>query len=868
MAARDTGSDLLDRLGRFVEARPTKAVLVVLIVVAVLPYREVEDTLRPLFLFVFGLEVAARLALLWSGRVVHRRTEYLLMAIDVLAFSSFLPLEVWLGLGGSQVYLLRLLRLTRLLLLVRLGRELVRDVFSIVTRREQLQQFALVGAAVVALTFIAAVLLSNLDIPHDYDGDPQRGEGFLDRIWWSFRQVESADNLVENLRVHPLLAGVSLALTVMGVFVVSFVIGVGANIVGQVVRAERHRPISYRDHTVVVGAVQDAEILIREFVRIYAKNLPGWRRRPGQWWAWLVRGGPKPRRRLLPRIALLGVAEKPPDFLFERGMRWVVYREGDGADQEPLEVVGAARAQRAIILARQQTGHDADAITLASLAAFRTQNRHAHVFVELLESDSRSLVQSVGGPGTFALDVHRFLGLFLSQHLVLPGVESIFADLLTAEGSELYTHIYVDPAERDDLEVQAARHEQLPFDDMARCAHEGFGVQLVGVFLGRDPVSRLPGGLVPVDSLVQWLNPTTLRGADEAEPFVATAGQVPLHHLRGLIALAPNYESLLGYSRALVGGEGCIPPREQEKREGPARWLAGDLAFGRSRAPRRVLVMGYSPAVGPFLEGLSRAVADLRATVLVSARPDARTSLTERLGRIGMGLESGAAPGPQGREVELERGGRATVFTHEGPDLASFAVQCIVGHEPMEAAVFLSDPESPDRDARTLMRALRFARALSSGEVSRAPTLHVLAEFVSLDRAERLRDVMSAERCGFGTGCLDLTLVSTEQIKNYFMVHSAFVPGINALYERLLDGEGQELMRLGRESGGGEGEVTMLDVRETLLERGSLPVAVELGDGRVLVNPEISERFAVSDITGVYVLCDSDRPARSDAIES
>ena len=38
------------------------------------------------------------------------------------------------------------------------------------------------------------------------------------------------------------------------------------------VRTERLRPVPYRGHTLITGPVHASEVLIREFVRIYAKN--------------------------------------------------------------------------------------------------------------------------------------------------------------------------------------------------------------------------------------------------------------------------------------------------------------------------------------------------------------------------------------------------------------------------------------------------------------------------------------------------------------------------------------------------------------------------------------------------------------------
>ena len=303
---------------------------------------------------------------------------FALAAADLVAFVSFLPID-WL-VGHEEAQLLALLRLTRLLMLLRFARSLALDIYTIMTRREQLQQFGLVSGAVLFLAFISAAILSQLTISHG-SGD---SASFIDQLWWSFRQIESPDNLVQTPRVNPVLLVLSLGLTVTGVFVVSFIIGIGTNVVDKVVAAERRRPLTYHGHTVVSGPVHNSEVLIREYVRIYAKNrqIPA----PERLLTWLKHSNPLRTAKMFPRVALLGSRDEPPPFLWEPLMRWVVYREGDPGVPASLERVAAARAKRAILLAREELVHEADAVTVATLAAFRAQNRDAHVFVEVTDS--------------------------------------------------------------------------------------------------------------------------------------------------------------------------------------------------------------------------------------------------------------------------------------------------------------------------------------------------------------------------------------------------------------------------------------------------------------------------------------------------
>ncbi|HRI71907.1 MAG TPA: hypothetical protein PK156_47065, partial [Polyangium sp.] len=537
----------------FLEKRPLKFFLALTIIVSLLPVPALEHVLRPVFIFVFAIELILRGVALARPQYEVRRFEWFFILIDFLAFVSFLPLENVVGTHYTESFVA--LRLMRLALLLRFARELAADVYSILTRREQLQQFGLVTIAVFSLAFGTAVVLHHLPLRYDYSGLGQ-DSGFLDRLWWSFRQLQSADNLVPNLRVPWPIAILSLMLTIIGVFVVSFIIGLGANIVDQVVRAERRRPVDYHDHSLVIGPVHDAEMLVTEFVRLYERNrnLRRWFR-PAELYQWIRRRGPRPKRHALPRMALLGIQPDPPGYLYDPGMRWVVYREGDGWDPEALERVATSSAKRALILSRFDAGPDADAVTSMALASFRAQNPHAQVFVEVMDSANRGLMQTIGGPHTFPLDMPRFLGLFLCQHLVTPGVEALYTDLMTADGSEFYTHIFVDKREIDTLAAMSA-NGYVEFELLARHAYAEHSVLLVGVFLGNDLAQR-SHGFVPVAGLEQWLNP--LRDPPEGttvRKLGGRAGLVPLRKLRGLIGVTATYAPLRRYGRDLVMGDG------------------------------------------------------------------------------------------------------------------------------------------------------------------------------------------------------------------------------------------------------------------------------------------------------------------------
>lgn len=824
---------MLERLGLMVESRWTRSVLVGLIILSLVPVLEIEEAFRWLFVAAFGAELAVRVPLLIQRRRERRARigELAFLIVDVAAFLSFLPLQDWLH---EHFYWLRLLRLSRLLVLLRFARELANDIYSILTRREQLQQFALVTVAVAGLAFVSAVILSQLQISHDYDGIPERSEGFTDQIWWSFRQLESADNLVASLDVHPILGAVSLTLTVIGVFIISFIIGIGTNVVEQVVRAERRRAVGYSGHTVVVGPIEESEILVREFVRIYAKNRRDFRDQLWKVGAWLIGRASAPRAWRLPRMALLGPSSEPPPVLLERGMRWVVYRQGEGADVESLERIGADRAKRVILLGDRSLGIDADAATVATLAAVRTLNPRAHVFVELLGSRNHSTLVAVGdGARTFPLDVSWFLGLFLLHHVVIPGIERLYHYLLTADGSEFYSHVY---RSRSELEAIAKLGEG-GYVDSQTVASLGLrhGVVLVGVFLGEPLPEATEHDLIAMEGLVPWVNPHDEPVDPKVLALGGRAGQIPVDRIRGVIAVGETYQPVRAFARALADEPRMPPPEPSSGVE------IGDA----EPPPRQVLVVGYGDAIASFTHRLAELTAGAIVRVATDGGPKHARRLRSALSRAGLRLDETDG----GATAELARGGRLEILADIDGDPMDMGLRILEEHS-IDAVVFVAESDAADPDARTALRLMRLAEHLLGSEVA---VPHVLAELSSLARGERVRLHVEAAFERAGRAAPRVTLVSTEQVRNYFMVHSAFVPGINTVYGQLLGEVGQDLVRLPLPE---PRTLSLGQAASTLAERRFIPLGLETRSGEIHLNSDADERIA--EVVGVFAIGEAD----------
>lgn len=831
------------------ERRSTRGLLAACIIISVLPLRIVDQVLAPALVVVFSVELLVRIG-------VHRRTMRreggspwagrLLLAVDFLAILSFLPWSTSILPAADS---LRLLRLVRLILLVRYGAQIARDGWAILTRRERLRHFGLLSATIGLVALLAAVLLVHLRATTDWDGDGTiathpDGRGLVavrelvDVAWWCFRQLESGDNLVRSLHEHPLVVVVSLGLTAAGLFIFAFIIGIGASVLEQLVVAERQKPPGLRNHSVIVGPVHSAEAMIRELARLYAKNR--WiaqATRPGlRGWLSARRHGPESR------MALLGREEEPPPYIYDAELRTATYRQGDPADPSALARVDARWAKRVIVLAHPVAGPDADAVAISSVMAIRQHNQRARIYVELQSSGEVSQVAaSCGGDRTYPLEMPRLIGLFLCQHLVVPGVDRLYRELLTADGSEIYTHVVNQPWEFAAIARlgEAWKGPVLRWEELMLRAWEEHHVILFGAFLGDRPQS------VSAEKLVAHINPFAAPEDERLAKLGAVAGGVPAGALRGLVGLSPTYGELRSAAMEIL--DGVVPEPLAEVAPTPEMALVlddGDV--------QRVLVLGHNDALPSMLRELLRFVRGARVVVVTVDGE----GLCRRMARL-PALERREV-GPGVVELTAEHGGVIQVVALGELELAEVTAHAAVAAGgPYDAVVFLSDPGAADPDARTSMRVLQLSTRIERGELPVAEHLHVLIEVASpskgalvAPRLERLRRTRTALRT---------TLVSTQVLKNYFMVHSAFVPGLPAVYEELLSEFGQEFIRLrvvGKWPAGRT--VAFRDLLRRLSRHRLIPLAVEHRDGSVTISPHPDDPpFDAPDIVAIYAVGDS-----------
>ena len=413
VAFSPTVDSWLDSALSFLDSVTTRTVLSLLILVSVLPPSvlgiEAGSPLYALFLLVFGPEFLVRVLLLERRRRQRRLglSETVVISFDLVAIISFLPVASGTG--------LRFLRLARLLLLIGYWRNLLLDLWRLISSRERRYQVFLVLVLGVILALGSAVILVELDVRHDFDGDEKVAPedlGFAHVFWWSFRQIQDPGNLVNRFD-HPMVVVVSLLLTFAGLLLFSFFIGIGTNLVAELVERSRSQPLSLSRHTVILGLTPYTSILLRELAKIYRKNL-----RP-------YRG------------AILAEAERPDD-LADPSLRYFDFRHGDPGRTDDLERVALDRAKRVIIVGDES--RQPDAAVIAAILAARRVRHDVPIYPDLEHERNFHAARAAGGIQTHLVGSGSMLGYFVAQNVAYPGVQRLYRELLRSAGCEIYSY--------------------------------------------------------------------------------------------------------------------------------------------------------------------------------------------------------------------------------------------------------------------------------------------------------------------------------------------------------------------------------------------------------------------------------------------
>ncbi len=840
MAAwQDGASGLTLALRRFLGRFEVRLFLSACIVVSLLPLPLVRE-LDVLFLGVFGVEFMLRALLAFRGdnddpddtgwRWPHRGS-LMLLFFDLLALVSFLPLV------GHDTPWMRLLRVIRLIALLSYWAPVMQDLRSVLRPRERSRQVRERGAMVGLLSFTGALALEQLEVGGgavDYDEDGQISEHdrrFFVHLWWAFRQIQDPGNML----AAPGSAGaviISVVLTLFGLLLVSFLIGLGTDVVREVMTVSHLRSPGLAGHTVIVHVNASTGQLLHELVRYYQKLIPegSLSRR------WIRQLAYNVRHAVLgPRYVVIGSGEERPNFLRRPDLARIVYRADDPAHPEFMTRADVARAQRVVVLA-DLDAQNPDADTIHALLMihdalrpsgpvksprFPVRNlsdghRHERLLIaEIL--DERNLPAAwaaidhgaggQAGPGgselrTVVIHIERLVGLLLVCVARIEGLGPVLEELLASHGHELYTGFFADAA---------ARPATSYAETLAELRERAFARQ-ARRFLA-------PIGLIYEETDAHGFTGRRVAlGADDG-------GALGVRRWTGAVAVAPNFavvrdlfdDAERPFTPAVEAAEACAWP---------------GFAASEQRPLRRVLVCGFRPSTVGVLEAL--VLAEPQAQILVLLDDEAAlTAAAERLREhrsLGEYRMVTLSPGSfiaqddgsfvyQPRLREALRCGNVRLAVGDRSSLLTFVdLPHGFGHAGDLDLALLLATRSEDGDARTTQSLLALEVARTRG--GRRSSLRVVAEVVESELCARLRRRASLR------GDDQVQVYALEGLRASFLFQSVLIPSFNLVYGELLGPWGQSFARRAVQPGG-RGSCSFQALARRFLAAGELLIGVE-----------------------------------------
>lgn len=836
-----------------------RLVLSASIILSLLPFEWVR-AFDPVFLGLFGLEFLLR-AVVLSGRgrgvprprAPHRSRAggVALLVADLMALISFIPFS-----ASEGARWLRLFRLTRMVLLVGYWLPLVRDLWSVLVRRERARQVMLMAIVVGGLSFAGAVILDHAESRGvDYDDDEQLtpdDRRFVTRLWWAFRQIQDPGNMLARPSATDAVV-VSLGLTIFGLFLVSFLIGLGTDVVRELLELSRLRGPGMHGHTVVVNVAPSTEVLLRELMSFHRKRLP-FLREDGD-------GGGG----LGTDFVVVGQTAEPPDFLRQPDLARVVYRERGEDDESVIERADALEAQRVVLLADH---HDPEPDTetvraLLSLAegvresvpGNRTGERL--LIAEILDDSNveaarKAASSAVTGVPAYVIPTEKLAALFLVAVLRRRELAPLLQELLTSRGHELYTCFFP----RRDLAI-LEREPQAVLDWLLA---KGLAASNRVI-----PVALLGETATDEDAVV---------GIPEEERADAPSNGRYL----GFAAVADSVDVARAFTETLARS-----PKEGREGVGDSNSRAKDprvtLVRVPSICPKRTVVCGFRPGSVHLLEGLICAepgsevlllLADARERDSAIAELDARARLAAcdalesphgRFERVENDWADGHAefeftPSGDANGQEARPGRVHVVEADWVQDRNLVDLPLGFGHVRNVDAVVLVADRIGDSDPR-IATALMKLDGLARGRVGRK--LRVVAEVFDTTLARHLETRLGED------ASVDAHVFSVQEMRALFLFQSIIVPGFDQVYAELLGSWGRSFIRL-RPAAGSQGDWSFVDMARQLRRQQVALLAVELevdGATELCVAPskgEAGDRFAVRDVVGAWVVAAEDGP--------
>ncbi|TLS76909.1 hypothetical protein FE236_05520 [Mariprofundus erugo] len=278
-----------------------------------------------------------------------KQIEWVLWSIDVVATVATVPLFAGNPIADS-------LRLLRLLRVFRPWVTIFRNLFNVIKEGSFMQEVNLV-LLLLAVLSIGAGVGAPLVLPDfDYNKDGVVNEAdnsVFTQIWYAFRALTDPGNIV-NSSDSGIVIALSIAAVVVGVFLFSFFIGIGVNIVEGLMKKLRNEWMNINDHIVMIGWNSASPDIVEQLQRLALFSY-----------------------KQLKLVLLYDDEQRPDGFKSDSG---VMFRWGHFDDVAALERVSVRSATHAIVNVPEHVSPFA-ALSYAFLAqvSLRRPNQHLSI---------------------------------------------------------------------------------------------------------------------------------------------------------------------------------------------------------------------------------------------------------------------------------------------------------------------------------------------------------------------------------------------------------------------------------------------------------------------------------------------------------
>ncbi len=856
----------------------TRVFLSLVIILSLIPHDWMHAN-DEVFLLVFVPEFVARVILAFR-RARHDdpsqqgnwglpdSTDLFFLFVDLVALLSFLP---W---ATRTTRWLRLFRLTRTVMLLRYWAPLVSDLWTVLRRRERARQLTLMIAAVGLVAFAGTVFLNHAadTVGEDFDGDGRVGDEhdhvFWVRMYWALRQIEDPGNMLQSPHETGTLV-ISVALTFFGLFLVSFLIGVGTDAVSEVMELSQLRSAGVKGHTVLLNLSTPTRALLDEVVGEYQKLVPTGTT------LFSVRGLREFRRRAKQQreFVVVGRGSEPPDFLRDPEFARIIYRENSDEDDEAFLTRADVPLARRVVLLADVDSDAPDDETVRTLITIverlrevtdADENARTNLIAEIVDESNigaaqKAIARASGRVEARIVPTERLLALFAFSVARRRRAADLLVNILSSAGYELYSYDYRRSEMRDVTALPpmpapaSAALDSLYWRGLSRPPARR--VLPIGVLMNETGQDRFQAPRVA-------LNPTPDMGMlEEDERFC------------GFVALAPNLRVASEFADDLAAHPSSHPP-------GPP---AGQFSLPSFRPDttnplRRVLLCGFRPATVNLIEAILTAEPRGEVLILVASETAKREALDAFAGHSNLvrtGLLDGlrgtfepvAAAEDEFRCVPGNGGGKAVgrVIVEVGDWTSSRQLMRLprdFGMAPeMDAIVLISSQrQGSDATTATALMKLEHLQDHFSERGGRSHPQTVVAEVVNAELAHRL------DRRYHAMGRDNVSVFSLHELRAFFMFQSIMVPEFTTVFGELLSPWGQSFVRLGAQAG--QGQATFSQLAGQLRADGHVLIAVEMldasGEHKLLVgqgDPDEDDRIDLARLQGVWIVQRDRNPA-------